>query len=59
MKGGFREATVERAVCDILYFNPKKYLDNFNLIDWSKVKEMSDQIGYNIKIPKIYDDITK
>jgi len=61
LKNNIRFATTERAIADILYFNPKKYFDAFdsNLINWQKVNEISKQVGYNIKIPKIYDDTSK
>ena len=61
IKDGVMIASVERAVADMMYFSPKKYLDahNSKLIDWNKVKEIANEIGYNIKVPKIYDDITK
>ncbi len=49
---GIRIASVERAVADIYYFNPKKYLDvvNSKIINWKKVKEIIKIVGYNIKI---------
>ena len=50
-KGSVRVATLERAICDMFYFNPKKYLDS-TMVDWQKVREISEQVGYNIKIPK-------
>ncbi len=58
---GLLTATIERAVLDMLYFSPKKYLDAYNskLINWDKVRDLSIEIGYNIKIPRIYDDIAK
>ncbi len=51
--GGIMIASTERAVADMIYFSPKKYLDAYNskLIDWNKVNEIADEIGYNIKIP--------
>ncbi len=54
VKNGARMASVERAVADMFYFSPKKYLDAFNsnLIDWKKVNKISEDMGYNIKIPK-------
>lgn len=52
---GVQMASIERAILDMIYFSPKKYLDayNSNLIDWDKVRELSLEIGYNIKIPRI------
>ena len=60
-KNGVRIASVERAVADMLYFSPKKYLDAFNskMVSWIKVKEIVDKIGYNVRIQKTYDHITK
>ncbi|MBD3244447.1 MAG: hypothetical protein GF335_00450 [Candidatus Moranbacteria bacterium] len=47
-KNGIFLASRERAVADLLYFNPNYYLDgmNSNLIDWNKVKDIQQQIGY-------------
>lgn len=41
-------ATLERAVADILYFNPKYYFDNPNKINWAKVRKIQSTV-YNIK----------
>lgn len=46
IKNGVRMATVERAVADMLYLNPRAYFDGCDLIDWKKVKKMQKQIGY-------------
>jgi predicted transcriptional regulator of viral defense system len=45
-KGGYRQATLSRAVADMLYFNPKKYFDvgTSKLIDWDEVKAIRKQI---------------
>jgi predicted transcriptional regulator of viral defense system len=40
-------ATLERAVADLLYFNPKYYFDGGLRVDWKKVKEIQKIIGYN------------
>lgn len=48
-RDGVKYATVERAVADLLYFNPKYYFDADNLIDWGKVKSLQKEIGYTIK----------
>jgi len=37
---------LERAVADILYFNPKFYFDSPNLINWTKVEEIKKKVGY-------------
>jgi len=39
-------ASLERAVADILYFNPTYYFDAHNIIDWTKVKNIQKEIGY-------------
>jgi len=39
------KASVERAVVDLLYFNPKAFIDNKQLVDWDKVKEIKKEIG--------------
>jgi predicted transcriptional regulator of viral defense system len=46
---GFLIADVERAVADILYFNPHFYFDSKKNINWKKVKEIRKEIGYLIK----------
>ncbi len=43
---GIFEATLERAVADLLYFNPKFYFDRPQVIDWKKVHEIEHTIGY-------------
>lgn len=43
---GVMMASVERAVADLLYFNPNYYFDNKKKIDWKKVKEIQKGIGY-------------
>lgn len=52
MRDGIRVATVERAIADMLYFNPRTYFDahNSKLIDWNLVKSLISKIGYNVKI---------
>ena len=39
-KDGVNYACVERAVADLLYFNPKYYFDASLKIDWDRVKEI-------------------
>ena len=46
IKNGLMTANVERAVADLLYFNPKYYFDNKKKINWKKVKEMQKDVGY-------------
>lgn len=45
-KGGIITATLERAVADLLYFNPKYFFDNPKKINWRKVKEIKKIVGY-------------
>ncbi len=45
-KDGVRVATVERAVADMLYFNPNYHFDGKDFINWKKVKEIQKNIGY-------------
>ena len=46
IKNNQRIASTERAVADMIYFNPKYHFDGENIIDWEKVKEIKKQIGY-------------
>lgn len=39
-------ATTERAVADMLYFNPKYHFDTPESIDFDKVKSIQKEIGY-------------
>ena len=50
---GVRKATVERAIADLLYFNPKAVFDAQQFIDWDKVKAIQEYIGYPLT-PKRY-----
>jgi len=45
-KDGIFYASPERAVADMLYFNPKQYFDNKKEIDWKKVKKIQKEVGY-------------
>lgn len=47
-ENGVRRAVVERAVADLLYFNPHAYFDGAQLIDWEKVRALQTEIGYPI-----------
>ena len=42
----YKEATPERAVADMLFFNNKYYFDAKSLIDWEKVKTIQKEVGY-------------
>lgn len=46
VKEGVRFASVERAVADMLYFNPDYHFDAKSSIDWKKVEEIRSKIGY-------------
>lgn len=39
-------ASLERAVGDILYFNPNYHFDNRKIINWLKVKAIQRKVGY-------------
>lgn len=39
-------ASPERAVADMLYFNPQYYFDAPKLIDWQRVKDIQKEVGY-------------
>jgi hypothetical protein len=39
-------AAVERAVADMLYFNPRYHFDVPESIDWDKVKLIQKEVGY-------------
>lgn len=45
-ENSIKKATSERAVADMLYYNPYYHFDGFKLINWQKVKEMQKAIGY-------------
>lgn len=41
-----KKASLERAVADLLYFNPKYHLDGRKLIDWDKVHFIQKEVGF-------------
>lgn len=43
-KDNYRVATPERAVADMLYFNPKYYLDAKDQINWDKAAEIKKKV---------------
>ncbi len=45
-----KRASLERAVADILYYNPSYCFDNSAKINWTKVREIKDKVGYNYDI---------
>lgn len=48
-QGGVKIATPERAVADLLYFNPRAYLDASFTIKWKKVSEIQRAVGYPMR----------
>lgn len=42
--GGIFRATLERAVADMLYFDPVYHFDH--PVDWEKIRALQEQIGY-------------
>jgi len=44
----FYRATTERAVADLLYFNPRYFFDGAQMINWKKVREIQRELGYPI-----------
>ena len=43
---GVTIAGLERAVADMLFFNPRYFFDNRKIINWKKVKEIQKEVGY-------------
>jgi len=41
-----KEASIERAVADMLYYDANYHFDAPNLIDWSKVKKIQKEVGF-------------
>ena len=39
-------ATVERAMADMLYYNPQYHIDNSRGLDWNAVQKIRKEIGY-------------
>lgn len=37
---GVRKANRDRAIADLLYFNPRAYVDATGLIDWKKIETL-------------------
>jgi predicted transcriptional regulator of viral defense system len=46
VKEGIRRASTERAVADLLYYNPGMYIDNPGLYDQDKLVELQKNIGH-------------
>ncbi len=52
-QNGILVANTERAAADMLYFNPRYYFDLPEIVDFGKVRDMQNQIGYpHAKSPK-------
>lgn len=45
-----KKASPERAVADMIYYNRNYYFDNRKKIDWDKVRDIKNKIGYNYDI---------
>lgn len=45
-RAGYLEAGPERAVADMLYFNPRYHFDGADRIDWKRVKLIQTEVGY-------------
>lgn len=45
-KDGIRQANLERAVADMLYFSPNYHFDIPHLINWAEVKRIQKIVGY-------------
>ena len=46
LENGLYKASLERAVADMNYFNPKFYFDSPGLINWDRVAEIKKIVGY-------------
>jgi predicted transcriptional regulator of viral defense system len=46
---GIKTASIERAVADLLYYNPKACFDGEALIPWDKVNIIQEKLGYKLK----------
>jgi hypothetical protein len=45
-KGNVYIASLERAVADMLHYNPNYYFDNFKIVNLKKLKEIQISLGY-------------
>ena len=52
-ENGLRAASTERAVADLLYFNPRAHLDGAALVDWEKVAILQRELGYPLTKQKV------
>ena len=46
VENGIRRASVQRAICDALYFNKNRYFDK--RVNWREIKMLQKEIGYEI-----------
>lgn len=46
-QAGVTKASTERAVADLLYFNPQYHFDNKQPVDWTKVSRIQQEVGYS------------
>lgn len=51
LKDGVKIATAERAICDMLYFNPNYHFDR--PVNWRKIRLMQKKIGYPLTLREI------
>ncbi len=42
----YKIASTERAIADLLYFNPHYHFDAQHMIDWKKVTQIQKEVGY-------------
>lgn len=45
-RDGFPIASLERAIADILYFDPAYHIDLSDRVDWKRVKHIQKEVGY-------------
>lgn len=45
-ESNYQKAGLERAVADLLYFNPHYHFDNPKNIFWKKVKSIQEEVGF-------------
>lgn len=45
-QAGITQASTERAVADLLYFNSAYHFDNKQSVDWAKVAQIQKAVGY-------------
>lgn len=43
---GILMATPERAIADLLYFNPKAYFDGMKVVNFDEIRRLQKEIGY-------------